>query len=141
MLSRHDIEKRISDCCSGLYTSAKHLLDERANERDIAGRLAESLRPFFPGFDVDVEYNREGKIGNRVPKTDNDGNLLLPDIVVHQHGPLGDNLVAIEVKGHWNKEPREIDEDKLRRLRAKHGYQYLYRLELGREQATLIPVE
>jgi hypothetical protein len=49
-------------------------------------------------------------------------------------------LAAIEVKGYWNGEDRRIDENRLRRMRAEYGYQYLYRIELNREGAKLIAV-
>lgn len=139
-MAKEEIEKAINEACSFLYRDAKHLLDEGANERDIVSYIVPLLRGKYCEYQVDSEYNREGAIGHRIPKTDSDGNRIIPDIVVHKHGPEGQNLVAIEVKGYWNHEPRQQDEDLLRRLQVKHNYKYLYRLELGKDCAELIPV-
>lgn len=144
MLTKETIEKNVNDACTELYAEQKALIDEEANERDIVSFLAPKLRVKFPGWDIDTDYNREGEYREherRDTKTDLNKNPLLPDIIVHKRGPDGPNLVAVEVKGYWNKEKRSEDEDSLRRLRAKHGYEFLYRLELGRDLHELIFVE
>lgn len=133
------IEEIINAVCFKLYEHNYRLIDEKANERTIVGGyLVPYLKPRFPGWAVDPEYNREG--ADRDSKTDVEGNLLLPDIIIHKPGPDGPNLVAIEVKGYWNKEDRHEDEISLRKLQAKHGYQYLYHLELEKNNHRLIKV-
>lgn len=140
-MTKEKIEKAILDACALVYRDFKHLINERTNERNIASSyLVPILRKKHRGYQVDSEYNREGSVDNRVPKTDSDGNRILPDIVIHEYGPEGFNLAAIEVKGYWNREPRQQDEDLLKRLQMKHNYKFLYRLELGRDCAELIPV-
>src|SRR5262249_15729701 len=117
----------------------KALIDNEAHERTIGAYLAGYLRSLFPDWNVDPEYNREG--ADQQPKGDAEGNLI-PDIVIHTRlVKLGPNLVAIEMKGHWNDEDRAVDEQKLRRIRAEYGYQFLYRIELGPDEAALIPVD
>lgn len=135
-----DIKALILDACSELYESNDRLIAEGASETNLTGRLTEMLRTRFDGWDVDFEYQREGSIDDRDIKTDLAGEKLKPDIVVHERGPDGTNLVAIEVKGWWNPEPRWKDEYKLRRLEAKHHYRLLYRLELGHQAPELIRV-
>lgn len=140
-MDKKTIEKLINDACTELYDESKTLIDESANELDIVGYLTPKLREKFAGWDVDTDYNREGQKNERRSKTDIYGKSLKPDVVIHKYGPDGSNLAAIEVKGYWNREPREEDEEKLRRLEAKHHYVFLYRLELGREKFSLIPVQ
>lgn len=132
------IEKFIADACNLLYEHQKHLIYEKSNERNAVGHLAGYLRGFIQGWDIDTDYNREGI--DRVPKRDADNNLTNPDIIIHQHGPEGENLVAVEVKGYWNHASRADDEQKLKSLQAKHKYKYLYRIELAASEAILIEI-
>lgn len=44
----------------------RHLLTVKANERSITHKLAIYLEPLFPDWDVDCEYNRDGKNSKRV---------------------------------------------------------------------------
>lgn len=139
-MDRKIVRSLINDACNELYKSRRYLIDENAHEIDIAGHLAEILRVMLPEWNVDTDYNREGPLESRTSKTDLNGNKLKPDIIIHKRGPNGENLVAIEIKGYWNKEPREIDEDKLKRIKEKHHYRFLYRIELERNGFSLIPV-
>lgn len=139
MISIETFENTVNAACAELYATKKHYIDERAHERTIvADFIAPFLRERLKGWDVNTDYNREGV--DREPKKDLDGNLIMPDIIVHKHGPAGPNLFAVQVKGYWNRQDRVIDEDSLRRIRAKHGYRFLYRLELGRDKHEIIPV-
>lgn len=136
------VEKIINDACIRLYNEYRYLIEERAHERDIAVQIRLYLQPIFNkiGYQVNSEYNREGELKKRITKTDIDGVPSLPDLIIHQHGPRGENLVAIQIKGYWNREPREKDEQKLIKLQAKHKYKFLYRLELEFDRAVLTPV-
>lgn len=133
-----EVRQLIGAACEFLYADHKDLVDFQTHERTIAAYLAEYLRQLFEGWDVDTEYNREGR--KRDPKRDEAGRLF-PDIIIHTRGErLGANLAAIEVKGYWNVEDRAIDEKKLRRIAAEYGYQHLFRLELKEEDTSLISV-
>lgn len=138
---RTTVEKSLDEACEELYRHAKRYIDEKAHERTIvAAVILPFLTKSFPTWSVDPDYNREGAKMKRNPKKDLHGKLIVPDIVVHEWGPNGRNLVAAQVKGYWNKEDRAEDEDKLRRLAAKHHYSYLYRIELGKDDFEIIPV-
>ena len=139
-MNKELIEKVINEACEILYAENKNLINERAHERTIVNEILPYLRVHFAEYKVWSEYNREGEIGNRQPKTDLDGNIIVPDIIVHEVGPTGRNLVAIEVKGYWNDEPRESDEKKLRDIQLKHGYEFLYRIELGKNEPQVIEI-
>lgn len=139
MIDQKAIEKAIEGACADLYKRGKHLILEKAHERTIvADFIAPYLRNLFSEWDVTTEYNREGI--DRESKKDLDGNLLIPDIIIHKFGPHGPNLVAVQVKGYWNREDRGKDAASLKKIQAKHGYIYLFRLELGRDKHELIPV-
>jgi hypothetical protein len=134
-----DVRAHIEQACARLYRAQKDLIDRETHERTIVNHLADYMRPLFAGFAVDTEYNREGQ--GRDPKRDERGRLY-PDIIIHTRGQrLGPNLVAIEVKGHWNPEDRGFDEENLRRMAAEYRYQFLFRIELDPDGAELIRVE
>jgi hypothetical protein len=69
------------------------------------------LRPHFAEWDVDCEYNRDGHEIKRV-----DGNIVVPDIIVHHRG-TPDNLLVIEVKKSNTRAPDEEDIAKLHSYR------------------------
>lgn len=135
----NDPSSVIRSACDRLYVEQHDLIDMHAHERTIAGYLAEYLRPHFPDLQVDSDPNRMGKKGEA--KRSRDGRLLIPDLIVHKRGSIpGPNFVAIQIKGFWNREDRQKDEEDLHDLAETFGYQYLYRLELMPEGYDLIPV-
>lgn len=141
-ITKEHIESLIHEACDFLYKQHKNLVDEAANEPSIvASVLVPYLQSKLDEYDVTLGYNREGEFGDRKPKTDLDGNRILPDIIIHKYGPDGPNIAAIEVKGYWNSEDRKEDEHSLQRLEAKHRYLYLFRIELDREWFEVIRVE
>ncbi len=139
IMNKQEIEKYINSACRTLYKKEPSLVRNRAHERTLAGVIFCYLRNLFhgKGWDVDIEYNREEDEGD--PKCDVNGKMI-PDIVIHKRGLEGPNLVAIEIKGYWNKTPRKKDKDKLLRMRKKYGYKYLYRIELNEEYYELLEV-
>jgi hypothetical protein len=50
----------IKFACDGLYKEQPNLLDMRAHERTITGYMAQYLREYFPGFQVDADDNLQG---------------------------------------------------------------------------------
>lgn len=90
----------------------RELLIRDVNERAITARLADHLRPRFPGWEVDCEYNRNDRDVKRA-----DGGVVVPDVVVHRRG-TDDNLLVIEVKKSNSTESDERDLEKLRAYRA-----------------------
>lgn len=135
-----EIKKKVSEACEALYKTSFDLIVTKTHERTIAAKLANLLEDVFDGWDVDVEYNREGGEGRS--KRSLEDELLLPDIIIHKRGSIiGPNLVVIQVKGFWNNENRAKDEKDLRKLRERFGYKKLYRLELNFESYELIEVD
>lgn len=131
------IESIILAACRSLYKKDYLLIKSKTNERTIAAQLAFYLKPYFKGFDVDPKYNREGDSGD--PKRSMSEELLIPDIIVHKRGDIKEhNLLAIQVKGYWNKEDRSKDSKDLRKLKEKYNYHFLYRIELKLKTFELI---
>ena len=139
-MNKSFIEKTLKESCRILYIDNKNLIDEKAHERTIVSRMLPYLSSQFTDYIVDPEYNREGEIRNRQTKKDVNGTPILPDLIVHQYGPTGRNLIAIEIKGYWNNGSREDDEEKLRGLHSKQGYEFMYRIELGKDEAEIIEI-
>jgi len=139
-MEKDDVKNLIEQACSSLYVENPILIKNRTHERTIVSHLANYLKPLFPDWNIDTDYNRDGDNGKS--KQSIDGELLLPDIIIHNRGvEQGPNLVAIQVKGFWNKEDRTKDEKDLRKLKAKYKYLFLYRLELNIDNFDLILVQ
>ena len=139
--TKEEIESRINDACSSVYKEEPGLIQNKTHERTIVGALFCRLRKSFEdeGWDVDIEYNREGNEG---ATKEDDGGRLIPDLAVHTRGSIkGPNLFALEAKGYWNTENRSKDEARLRRLREKYEYIFLYRLEFKSDDFNLIEVD
>ena len=138
-MNEKEVKEKLTKACRSLYDKELGLIRNCTHERTIASQIARYLEPLFEGWNVDIEYNREGS--EEKPKRSIDGELLLPDIVIHKRGSkMGPNLVTVQVKGFWNKEDRTKDEEDLRKLWSKYKYKFLYRLELKPKSFKLIPV-
>lgn len=140
-MNRETIESLLNEACKSLYENEYELVKNRTHERTLAGNIFCHIRKPFQdaGWDIDLEYNREGGSGD--PEHDDVGNMV-PDIIVHTRESIdGPNLLAIEIKGHWNPANRNLDRDKLRRIRAKYGYQHLYRIEFNEDNWSLTEVD
>jgi len=101
-----------------------YLLNEDVSERTMCASLSCHLRKSFPGWHVDVEYNRDGTIskfaggGGKTKKT-----LVVPDIIVHRRG-TGPNLLVIEAKGGPATVVDPHDQKKLLAYRKNQGYRF-----------------
>lgn len=142
-MTEEKIKSHITQALSKLYAHESDLISIQAEEKTISAQLICYLKPYFISWNVDVEYNRDGE---DTKKNSNEGRIF-PDIIIHHRTPYREqkyspenNLVAIEVKGHWNVENRQSDETKLRDMKRRYGYQYIFRIELDREMGKLVPV-
>ncbi len=118
---------------SRLFEEDAPMLVRRANERTITALLACHLKPLFPGWNVDCEFNRDFKDANDIKKID--GKRVVPDIIIH-HRCLADvkgfpdpadHLLVIEVKHSPKNDPSSVEDakdiGKLAGFRDEHGYQ------------------
>jgi len=123
-----------------LWDRDRSLLYLDAHERSICFRLAIYLADQFPEFDVDCEYNRnhtDERYHKRVRNTeliefvkrqrprlgDEDGLMILPDIIVHiRDKPM--NLLVVEVKKASSQIKEDKDLLKLEALKEELEYRF-----------------
>src|SRR6266566_1801101 len=122
------VELAIQTAQDHLWKQDQSLLTLDAHERSICFRLAVYLVEQFPEFDVDCEYNRNHKdeqyqkrlhdqgffeiVGHQPRLGEEDGLIILPDIIVHiRDKPM--NLLVIEAKKTSSLIPEHIDLYKL----------------------------
>ena len=123
-----------------LYKRDKQILSINANERSITHRFAISIEKECPGWDVDCEYNRDGKDVKR----GNSNCLVLPDIIVHKRGRKGPNLIVIEakkdsysdLKKYQDKDKHKI-EDHIQKYRYSFGLFIIFNVENSQLSADL----
>src|SRR3989338_9444773 len=142
-IEKGKVKSRLEQAINELYKRDFDLIKIEAEEEAVTAQLICYLKPLFDSWSVDVEYNRDG----RETKNDSAGKQIYPDIIIHHRTPdrverfsPENNFIAIEVKGHWNAADRGIDEIKLRNIKNRYGYQYLFRIELDSDKGRLIEV-
>lgn len=139
-----EVEARIFCAVRQLEEADGFLLRNTANERTITHRLAMYLDSHFPGWAVDVEYNREGTEGatkrildwEQVPideiagdasredlVRDMEARTVYPDIIVHRRG-TDENLLVIEVKKSSSTRAPDVDRRKLEIMARREGLAY-----------------
>ena len=118
-----EVESCLNRAVERLESLDGYLLENRHHEQSISHRLAVYLEQEFPDWYVDCEYNRAG--GGSDPKRGPDGQPNIPDIIVHQRGQYGPNLLAIEIKPSSKPESEQnTDRNKLRGYLSGHAYSY-----------------
>lgn len=108
------------------------ILGRGVHERTLGPHLATLLRPCFPGFDVDCEYNLDidDQSGRKraYEAGVGAGALVTPDVIVHRRGMNGpeNNILVIELKKHGARAPQcEHDRKKLCNCTAIDGRNHL----------------
>lgn len=127
-----EVDRRVGDALQAFEQEDRYLLEHNLSERCISARVALHLQHFFPGYCVDVEYNRAGDIPKRLDlpdecanSFDDDGRaLVVPDIIVHRRGSAGPNLLGIEVKKAGDRRGPGCDRRRILALRERLGYSY-----------------
>lgn len=131
-MEKQEVTTRLNNALRKLAANDRHLLEFDLSERCIAARLVLYLQSEFPELSVDVEYNRDGATPKRLdlPEEcanyqDDDGEaLVVPDVIVHQRGHDGPNILVLELKKTTNREPRHCDRERVRALREQLGYSF-----------------
>lgn len=124
------IKNAVDEALGQLLRADSDILKMDINERSISHRLAGYLEPFFPGWNVDCEYNRNHDDPKRlnIPRRNIDSDdiqatTVFPDIIVHKRG-TDDNLLVIEMKKTTSKENDDYDFGKLKAFKDQLKYQY-----------------
>ena len=143
-LNRHSPGDAVAHALSELLVSDQDLLAIDANERSITFRFAMYLQPYFPGWTVDCEYNRDGIEPKRLgdlglyPYSDDDeAKTVFPDVIVHRRGTRENHLV-LEFKKSTSRVDKAIDLRKLQGYRQQLGYQHALFVEVGTEGRAAI---
>jgi hypothetical protein len=125
------IERAIYAALETLIRDDYELLLFDINERSISHRFAKYLEPYFPGWNIDCEYNRNHynpkrlNINPRIIRTnDTQARTVFPDIIIHRRGS-DENLVAIEIKKTSNRENDSYDLAKLKAFKNQLGYRFV----------------
>jgi len=127
---KEKIEQALNKALGALLERDVDILRADVNERTISHRVAGYLEPYFSGWNVDCEYNRNHddskrlKIRRRqVPNDDTQARTVFPDIIIHKRG-TDENLLVIEMKKTTSQETDDFDIHKLKAFRDQLGYKF-----------------
>ena len=127
---RELVESALNNSLNQLLRSDGDILAMDVNERSISHRLASYLEPFFQGWNVDCEYNRNHDDPKRleirrrnIQSDDTQATTVFPDIIVHRRG-TDENFVVIEMKKTSSQEADDYDLEKLNAFKEQLGYQF-----------------
>jgi hypothetical protein len=131
-MEREEVRKRVENALRNVAKNDQHLLEFDLGERCIASRLAMYLQTEFSEYCVDVEYNRHGDVPKRLGLPDECANyrnrdgeaLAVPDVIVHERGPDGPNVLVLELKKTTNPDPRACDRERVRAFRRQLKYSF-----------------
>ena len=114
-----EIKRKVNIALSQLKTNDADLFNFgiRTPEREVSHKLGCYLQPLFNDLNVDCEYNRH--IQN--VKKNQEGNPIVPDIVIHHRKDDSNNLLVIEIKTNDDKEEIKKDINKLVLFTSKNG--------------------
>ena len=113
------MEARLLEARAHFLRSEHDLLTRNVSEVALTATFANYLRPLFPDWNVDPEYNRLGA-GVKYLRWRNE-KVVRPDIVVHHRG-CKSNLLVIEAKKEG--EADDDDRQKLAAFKADPRYEY-----------------
>lgn len=110
---------RLQQALDMFYAKNPGLVNGAHNsERNCAMHIGCILHGIFPEFNVDCEYHRRINIdGNEHINKELDllkhKRYVCPDLIVHDRDTKN-NLMVIEIKGHWNRNQKLWAEDELK---------------------------
>ncbi len=132
LMEPEEVRKHVEKALRTLAENDKYLLKNDLSERCIASRLAMYLQQEFPEHSVDVEYNRDGFEPKRLELPEECANyrnkdgqaLVVPDVIVHQRGPDGPNILVLELKKTSNRDRSGCARKRVRAFHAKLQYSF-----------------
>ena len=124
------IQEALNNSTNQLIRSDSEILINDINERSISHKLAIYLEPYFSGWNIDCEYNRNHDDPKRlnikkrdIQSDDTQATTVYPDIIIHRRG-TNDNLLVIEMKKTTSTEDDAYDIGKLHAFKSQLGYQF-----------------
>ena len=98
MVDYQIIERRIMVARAIFLENDFWLLHASVHERTMTHKFAEALQIVFHNWNVDCEYNRDGKYNPKaIDLPDEPDKTVFPDIIIH-HRNSKENLVIFEAK-------------------------------------------
>lgn len=146
--NREEVARRLQDALDRFILEDRWLLENAVSERAVSHRLAVHLEAAFRGWHVDCEYNRIGAAikaldppPDAIAWDDDEAKTVFPDIIVHQRGEAGPNVLVVEMK-KAGAARANFDRDKLRAFTIDLQYHFaaFVRFTTG-EGARFLPIE
>lgn len=133
-MNKETIIKYLKKSLKELYEKDKALFTMKVHERTICSQLACYMKPYFTGYNVDCEYNRN--MWNT--KKCGGFNENYPDILIHRRFENNENiwdennLVYIETKTSWfvNESTKKDDIANIKCFMTNSPYKYKFWLFL-----------
>jgi hypothetical protein len=129
-MKEDDVKQCLIQSCKDLCAVDLDLLEVDANERSITHQLAIHIKKYFPQYDVDCEYNRNGLEPKRldglkttIESDDTNATTVYPDIIIHNR-QTSKNFVVIEAKKIGYS--LDSDKQKLKLYKSQLGYEYAF---------------
>lgn len=139
-VTRGQLELLLRQAIESLVERDADLLERNNNERCLTARLAHHLQNLIDDSDqgqawsVDVEFSRQGAGDDPKLLAELEGCAnkftpagqarVIPDLIVHQRGPEGPNLLVVEIKITTNEEDRACDRRRVEAFCAFFQYQF-----------------
>lgn len=134
------VESALDGALEQLFRSDGVILAMDVNERSISHRLAIYLEPFFHGWNVDCEYNRNHDdpkrldiVRRNIQSDDTQATTVFPDIIIHRRG-TDENLVVIEMKKTTSQESDAYDRHKLIAFKQQLGYRFAIFIKISTDE-------
>ena len=112
------VARRIVEALDRFLAEDAALLEANAHEQAITSRLGYHLQHAFPEWNVDCEYNRD-----RHEIKTLGGQIVVPDVIVHQRGEEK-NLLVIEAKKSNSAGEDQADLEKLQSFKDELNYKH-----------------
>lgn len=148
MEAKKEILTLINGCIEAaldeLYDKDLHLLFYMVHERTIVFRFGHYLQnkldahEAFKQYNLDFEYNRNGRQPKRIPARSRNG--AYPDLIIHRRGLNTHNLLVMEFKPYWDRNV-DNDCDKILQFVDKNGdykYQFGKSIIFGKNRQSVI---
>lgn len=117
-------------------------LSERTRVAEIMFALRESKQFIHGEWNIDAEWNKEGRGGDSKGLPLNRSGNGVPDLVVHHRGLPGapHNLLVLEFKNSYRKFDHERDVMKVRQWMERFDYEFGMVVAMGRRPNNFDPV-
>ncbi|ACL42185.1 hypothetical protein Achl_4234 (plasmid) [Pseudarthrobacter chlorophenolicus A6] len=127
----------LRDALESVHRKQPELWQWGVGERARVGQIFRALYetdPFLGGWDIDLEWNREGAHGGPKRQPENSSGYGTPDIAVHHRGKKGTehNLLIVEFKNvHSHGRTNYRDRRKVRWWMEEFSYRFGAVIALG----------